>query len=364
MSAAVRLRIPRFTDDFLGGKDRMNERPTMGLDGQAQPESGAMQLSEAFAIVTSGARRIREALSRVIVGQNEAINLALVALLAGGHALIEGVPGVGKTLLVKALARAVAGDFQRIQFTPDLMPADLTGTNVFDLKTQEFRLVRGPIFTNFLLADEINRAPAKTQSALLEAMQERQVTIDRETCALSPVFVVFATQNPIEHQGTYPLPEAQKDRFLVKIRMDYPAAEEENELARLVAGGDPPERRLEQDLRVPVLQPGELAQLRAATAHVRVSDAISGYIVNLARQTRQHPAVWVGAGPRATLALLTASRALAVLGEGDFVAPEDVKTLAAPVLEHRMLLRPEFEMEGVTIREVINSVLESVEVPR
>ena len=341
----------------------MNEKPVLDSDGQAQPGSGSVKSSEASAI-SSGARRVREALSRVIVGQNQAIDLALVTLLAGGHALIEGVPGVGKTLLVKALARAVAGDFQRIQFTPDLMPADVTGTSVFDLRTQEFRLVRGPIFTNFLLADEINRAPAKTQSALLEAMQERQVTIDRETSALSPVFVVFATQNPIEHQGTYPLPEAQKDRFLVKIRMDYPDAEEENELARLVAAGDTPERRLIEDLRVPVLQSGELEQLKAATAQVRVSDAISGYIVNLARQTRQHPAVWVGAGPRATLALLSASRALAILEDRDFVTPEDVKTLAAPVLEHRMLLRPEVEMEGVGIREVITAVLEAVEVPR
>lgn len=341
----------------------MSEEPVLGLDG-AQSGNEAMQSSETFATVTSGARRVRDALCRVIVGQNEAINLALVTLLAGGHALIEGVPGVGKTLLVKTLARAVAGDFQRIQFTPDLMPADITGTSVFDLRSHEFRLVRGPIFTNFLLADEINRAPAKTQSALLEAMQERQVTIDRETCALSSVFVVFATQNPIEHQGTYPLPEAQKDRFLLKIRMDYPESEDEKELARLVAEGDAPERRLAEGLREPVLQSGELEQLRAATAQVRVSEAISGYIVNLARQTRQHPAIWVGAGPRATLALLTSSRAQAALEERDFVVPEDIKTLAVPVLEHRMLLRPEFEMEGVEIREVINSVLEAVEVPR
>lgn len=341
----------------------MSEKPVLGLDA-AQSGSGGMQSSETFASVTSGARRVRNALGRVIVGQNEAINLALVTLLAGGHALIEGVPGVGKTLLVKTLARAVAGEFQRIQFTPDLMPADITGTSVFDLRSHEFRLVRGPIFTNFLLADEINRAPAKTQSALLEAMQECQVTIDRETCALSPVFVVFATQNPIEHQGTYPLPEAQKDRFLLKIRMDYPEGEDEKELARLVAEGDAPERRLAEELREPVLQSGELEQLRAITAQVRVSEAISGYIVNLARQTRQHPAIWVGAGPRATLALLTSSRALAALEERDFVVPEDIKTLAVPVLEHRMLLRPEFEMEGVEIREVINSVLEAVEVPR
>jgi len=340
----------------------MNEEPVLGSDGQAQPLR--VPSPAAPAIVTSGARRVREAMGRVMVGQNEAIDLALVTLLAGGHALIEGVPGVGKTLLVKALARAVAGDFQRIQFTPDLMPADITGTSVFDLKTQEFRLVRGPIFTNFLLADEINRAPAKTQSALLEAMQERQVTIDRETRELPPVFVVFATQNPIEHQGTYPLPEAQKDRFLVKIRMGYPEAEDENELARLVARGEAPERRLAEDLRVPVLQPGELEQLRAATGRVRVSDPISSYIVSVARQTRQHAAVWVGAGPRATLALLSASRALAALEERDFVLPEDVKTLAGAVLEHRLMLRPEFEMEGVEIREVIKAVLETVEVPR
>ena len=342
----------------------MNEKPILGSEGQAQHAGPQTQSPARFESVTNGARRLREALSRVIVGQNEAIDLAMVTLLAGGHALIEGVPGVGKTLLVKTLARAVAGEFQRIQFTPDLMPADITGTSIFDLKTQEFRLVRGPIFTNFLLADEINRAPAKTQSALLEAMQERQVTIDRETCALPSVFVVFATQNPIEHQGTYPLPEAQKDRFLVKIRMGYPTAEDENELARLVAAGEAPERRLAEEFREPVLQPGELEQLRATVAQVRVSEAISGYIVDVARQTRQHPAVWVGAGPRATLALLSASRALAAFEERDFVVPEDVKTLAGPVLEHRMLLRPEFEMEGVEIREVINSVLEAVEVPR
>lgn len=336
----------------------MNEQPVLDSKGQRQSAEAVP------ATITSGARRVRDALSRVIVGQSEAIDLALVTMLAGGHALIEGVPGVGKTLLVKTLARAVAGEFQRIQFTPDLMPADVTGTSVFDLKTQEFRLVRGPIFANFLLADEINRAPAKTQSALLEAMQERQVTIDRATYGLPSVFVVFATQNPIEHQGTYPLPEAQKDRFLVKIRIGYPRVEDENKLARIVAEGKSPERRLMEELRTPVLEPGELEQLRAATSRVRVSEAISDYIVRLVRQTRQHAAVWIGAGPRATLALLAASQALAALEERDFVIPEDVKTLAVPVLEHRMLLRPEFEMEGVELREVISSVLEGVEVPR
>jgi MoxR-like ATPase len=334
------------------------------LSSQAQSGSGEAQGASELTRLASGAGRVREALGRIVVGQDDAIDLALVAVLAGGHALIEGVPGVGKTLLVKTLARAVAGEFQRIQFTPDLMPADITGTSVFDLKTQEFRLVRGPVFTNFLLADEINRAPAKTQSALLQAMQELQVTIDRATYALPSVFVVFATQNPIEHQGTYPLPEAQKDRFLVKIRMGYPAQEEENELARLVAQGEAPERRLAEELSAPVLQPGELEQLREAAARVRVSEGVSGYIVSLVRQTRQHAAVWIGAGPRATLALLSAARALALLEGRDFVLPEDVKALAAPVLEHRMLLRPEFEMEGLELREVINAVLEVVEVPR
>lgn len=342
----------------------MNDQPLPSTDAPMQSAGAAADEHGSPSPITRDTRRVREALRSLIVGQNEAIDLALITLLAGGHALIEGVPGVGKTLLTKALARAVAGEFQRIQFTPDLMPADITGTSVFDLKTQQFRLVRGPIFTNFLLADEINRAPAKTQSALLEAMQERQVTIDRETHALPSVFVVFATQNPIEHQGTYPLPEAQKDRFLLKIRMGYPEVEDENELAKSVASGAAPEQRLIEELRTPVLQSGALAEWRAAAARVRVSEPISNYIVALVRQTRQHAAVWVGAGPRATLALLAASRALATLEERDFVLPEDVKTLASPVLEHRMLLRPEFEMEGVQVREVINAVLEGVQVPR
>src|SRR5438094_881527 len=210
----------------------------------------------------------------------------------------------------------------------------------------------------------ITHSARRVREALGRVIVGQNEAIDLGTCALPPFFVVFATQNPIEHQGTYPLPEAQKDRFLLKIRMGYPALEEENELARLVAEGEAPERRLLEELRAPVLQPGELAQWRAATERVRVSEAISSYIVNLVRQTRQHAAVWVGAGPRATLALLSASRALAGLEERDFVLPEDVKMLAVPVLEHRMLLRPEFEMEGVELREVINAVLEAVQVPR
>src|ERR1700756_2926124 len=218
----------------------MNEKPSSSSSGQEPPANMEVKSTE-FATIAGGARRVRGALGRVVVGQDAAIDLAMVTLLAGGHALIEGVPGVGKTLLVKALARAVAGEFQRIQFTPDLMPADITGTSVFDLKTQQFRLVRGPIFTNFLLADEINRAPAKTQSALLQAMQERQVTIDRESHPLSPNFTVFATQNPVEYEGTSPLPEAKKALFMLKIQMDPPSRDEEIVLAQRMLGDESPE---------------------------------------------------------------------------------------------------------------------------
>jgi len=307
---------------------------------------------------------LKAAVSGVMIGQQDVIELALVTLLCGGHALIEGVPGIGKTLLVKTLARCVGGDFQRVQFTPDLMPADITGTNVFDLRTQEFRLARGPIFTHFLLADEINRAPAKTQSALLEAMQERQVTIDRVSYPLPATFTVFATQNPIEHQGTYPLPEAQQDRFLLKIKMDYPALEEEAELAESMARNDAPEARLERAIPRPVLTPEAWERLRGSLEAIEIQPATAAYAVKIVRETRRHPAVLVGAGPRATQAFMRASRILAALDGRDFVAPEDIKALAAPILEHRCVLRPEFELERVGSGEVLRGVLEAVEVPR
>jgi MoxR-like ATPase len=320
------------------------------------PAVGDRSLQELLAEVRGG-------LQRVIIGQEAAIDLALVTLFSGAHSLIEGVPGVAKTLLVRALARLTAGEFQRIQFTPDLMPTDITGTNVFDLRTQEFRLVRGPIFSDFLLADEINRAPAKTQSALLQAMQEREVSIDRVSYALPRNFTVFATQNPIEYQGTYPLPEAQKDRFLLKIAMGYPSADEELALALRSGGAQQPETVLAESLQ-PALTAPELARARRQTADIHVSDEIARYAVALVRGTREHPAVMVGAGPRASLAFITASRTLAALRGRDFVTPDDVKELATPVLEIRLLLRPEFELEGVTPQEVIAALLEKIEVPR
>jgi len=306
----------------------------------------------------------RAEVGKVIIGQKEVIDLAFITILTESHALIEGVPGVAKTLLVRTLAKVLGVDSNRIQFTPDLMPADITGTNIFNMKTQEFTLVKGPVFTSFLLADEINRAPAKTQSALLQAMQERCVTIDREQHDLGASFTVFATQNPIEHEGTYPLPQAQQDRFMLKILMDYPDEAEELQLARSMLSEESPEKVLAQGAVRPALEPGELTAVRAALKQILVRDELLSYIVELIRQTRTHESVLVGAGPRATQALLLASRAAAAIDGRDFVTPDDVKSLAVPVLAHRLNLRPEYEIEGLTIPEVIRQLLETVPVPR
>ena len=315
--------------------------------------------------------RLKEVLStaraevgRVIIGQADVVEKCLIAILTGHHALIEGVPGVGKTLLVRTLAHVLGCGFARIQFTPDLMPADITGTNVFNLQRNEFTLIKGPIFTSFLLADEINRAPAKTQSALLQAMQERTVTIDRETHLLPPNFTVFATQNPIEYEGTYPLPEAQKDRFMLKISMTAPARDEELALAERTLGTESPEATLASGAVRAVISAEDLQTLRAQLVQITVREELTGYAVDLIRATRQHESVLVGAGPRATQALLLASRAHAALALRDFVTPDDVKTLAVPVLEHRLILRPEFEIEGMSIGEVIQAILQQVAVPR
>ena len=305
----------------------------------------------------------RAEVRRVILGQDGPIDAALIVILTRQHALIEGVPGVAKTLLARTLAHVLGCEFARIQFTPDLMPADITGTNVFNFARNEFTLVRGPVFTSFLLADEINRAPAKTQSALLQAMQERTVTIDRETHTLPENFTVFATQNPIEYEGTYPLPEAQKDRFLLKVPMSAPDREHELELARRMLGGNSPEATLEQGNVRAALGPGELAPARGALEDVAMREEIAGYIVDIARRTRSHESVLVGAGPRATQALVVSSRAHAALALRDFVTPDDVKAMAIPVLEHRLILRPEFEIEGMTAREAVEKILESVGVP-
>ncbi|MFT3831446.1 MAG: MoxR family ATPase [Opitutaceae bacterium] len=306
----------------------------------------------------------RAEVAKVVIGQDRAVELALVTLLTRQHALIEGVPGVAKTLLVRTLARVLGATSGRVQFTPDLMPSDITGTNVFNLQRNEFLLVRGPVFTAFLLADEINRAPAKTQAALLQAMQERQVSIDRETHPLDPDFTVFATQNPADSEGTYPLPEAQKDRFMVKIQMTPPARDEELQLAKRMLGRDTPEATLAAGAVQPVLPSGQLAELRAALEQLTLRDEITAYVVDIVRATRSHESVLVGAGPRATQCLLLGARAAAALAGRDYVTPDDVRGLAPAVLGHRLVLRPEFEIEGLTIDEVLARILEQVAVPR
>ncbi|MBI3882215.1 MAG: MoxR family ATPase [Verrucomicrobia bacterium] len=317
----------------------------------------ADQLKETLALA-------RAEIAKVIIGQQAVVDLALIAIFTGHHALVEGVPGVAKTLLVRTLAHVLGCDFDRIQFTPDLMPADITGTNVFNLQKNEFTLIKGPVFTSFLLADEINRAPAKTQSALLQAMQERLVTIDRDTHALSPNFTVFATQNPIEYEGTYPLPEAQKDRFMLKITMGCPERDDELTLARRMLGHESPEEMLASGAVQRVVTADTLAALRGQLEKITVREELVAYLVDIVRATRGHEAVLVGAGPRATQALLLAGRALAALGGRDFVSPDDIKAMVVPVLEHRLILRPEFEIEGVSVTEVIQRILQTVAVPR
>lgn len=306
---------------------------------------------------------IQNELRKVIVGQDEVIEQILVAVLAEGHALLEGVPGTAKTLTVKTLARIIGAGFSRIQFTPDLMPSDITGTNIFNMQSSEFSLRQGPIFTDILLADEINRTPPKTQSALLEAMEERQTTIDGERFPLSPLFTVLATENPIEYEGTYPLPEAQLDRFLLKILINYPPAEAELEIvSRWDAGFN--SRRLEQIEILPLADGGAIQQCRLEVKQMRMESGVQQYIVEIVRRTRAHSSILYGASPRASVALLLCSKALAAIRGRDFPTPDDVRDVALPVLRHRLALRAEAELDGATTDSAIADILKSVEVPR
>ena len=309
-------------------------------------------------------KNIREEVSIVIIGQHDVIDKALICIFSGQHALIEGVPGVAKTLLVRTLAKVMGCDFNRIQFTPDLMPTDITGTNIFNMQNNEFTLIKGPIFTTFLLADEINRTPAKTQSALLQAMQERIVTIDGTTHQLSQNFSVFAPQNPIEYEGTYPLPEAQKDRFMLKIIMNLPERSEELDLAKRSLGSKSPEQLLEGGAVKKIISADELIKLRTVFSQITIKEELIEYLVSLVRKTREHEGVLVGAGPRASQSLILSSRIFAALQERDFVTPDDIKAMSLPVLAHRLILRPELEIEGLTIPEVINNIVQEVTVPQ
>lgn len=307
--------------------------------------------------------RIRTEIAKVIVGQQEAVTLLLVGLLARGHVLMEGVPGLAKTLLAKTLAFVLRADYTRIQFTPDMMPADIIGTHVYDLESRAFRLRKGPIFTDILLGDEINRTPPKTQSALLEAMEERQVSIDGKTFPLSESFLVVATQNPIEQEGTYPLPEAQLDRFLLKIQLDYPSTQEELEiLTRYGRGGTFHELK---SLGLARLPEGDWTlRCRQRVQHVRVEEGIVAYVQSLVEQTRRSPHLYLGASPRGGIALLRAGQCLAAMRGKDFITPDDIKELALSTLRHRVILRPEAELEGLTPDRVLSQILERIPVPR
>ncbi len=309
------------------------------------------------------ARRLMEELAKVVVGQQEVLEQMAAALLAGGHALMEGVPGTAKTLMVRALSLVVGGAFRRVQFTPDLMPSDVVGVNVYNTATGEFIFRPGPIFTDILLADEINRAPAKTQSALLEAMQERQATVDGVAHAASPVFTVFATQNPVEFEGTYPLPEAQVDRFMLKITVDYPAEDSEATILDRHEGGFDSADLSTIELSA-LLDADSLIELRSVVRAIRVEEMVRRYITQIIRSTRRMPQVSLGASPRAGVMLLLAAKAHAVIAGRDYVTPDDVKAMAPPTLRHRMLLLPEVEIEGRTTDDCIRELLLGIEVPR
>ncbi len=329
---------------------------------QNNPES-EIQYRRMLTYTPTTVAHITNELHKVIVGQDEVIEQILVAVLAEGHALLEGVPGTAKTLMVKTLARIIGADFSRIQFTPDLMPSDITGTNIFNMQNSEFSLRQGPIFTDILLADEINRTPPKTQAALLEAMEERQTTIDGERYKLSPMFTVLATENPIEYEGTYPLPEAQLDRFLLKILIDYPQADAELEIvSRWDAGFNA--RQLEQVEIAPLTQEMSIQNCRLEVKEMRMETGVQKYIVEIVRKSRTHPTILYGASPRASVALLLCSKALAAIRGRDFPTPDDVRDVALPVLRHRLALRAEAELDGATTDAVISDILKTVEVPR
>ncbi|OEK03115.1 magnesium chelatase [Roseivirga sp. 4D4] len=307
-----------------------------------------------------GVEQIREQIGKVIVGQKQMVDLIITAVLADGHILLEGVPGVAKTLASKLVAKSMSVDFSRVQFTPDLMPSDVIGTSVFNMKTSEFDFKKGPIFSNIVLIDEINRAPAKTQAALFEVMEERQVTVDGKTYQMEAPYLVLATQNPVEQEGTYRLPEAQLDRFLFKIEIDYPSLADETEILLRAAN-----RKGEQTAEItPVISAQDIAAYRETLSEIIVDEKLLGYIAEIVNQTRSDQSIYLGASPRASLALLNGSRAFAAIQGRDFVTPEDIQFLAAPVLKHRILLTPEKEMEGVSATEVIQQLVAKTEVPR
>ncbi|MBK7498226.1 MAG: MoxR family ATPase [Ignavibacteriales bacterium] len=324
------------------------------MENNLQNRTDLTALKESVEIVKAEIRKI-------IVGQDKTIELLLASIFADGHVLIEGVPGIAKTLIAKILAKTISADFSRIQFTPDLMPSDILGTSVYNMKTSEFDYKRGPIYSNIILIDEINRSPAKTQAALFEVMEERQITMDGTTYILENPFIVFATQNPIEHEGTYKLPEAQLDRFLFKIEMSYPSLEEETKI--LLEYND---RKSKNDLSLikPVFSKEQLEAFRFQIRSIHIEEKIAAYIANIVNQTRNSGDLYLGASPRASIAIMIGAKAIAAIRGRDFVIPDDVKEISFPSLRHRIILTPEKEMEGKNADEIIQQILNRVEVPR
>jgi MoxR-like ATPase len=317
------------------------------------------KLAQASALVND----LEAMIGRAVIGQRQVIRETIVALIAGGHVLVEGLPGLGKTLLVRSLSQAVGGVFSRVQSTPDLMPSDVTGHAIFDLKAETFRIRRGPLFCNFLLGDEINRAPAKTQSALLEAMQEEQITIEGKTFTLEQPFLVMATQNPIEQEGTYPLPQAQLDRFLLNVYIEYPSEEEEHSLVRQVTAGAVG-NQLDISAIEEVLTPQQVVELQHTATEIEVDEEVFAYIVRIVRTTRDWQGIEAGAGPRASIALLRCARAQALANGNHFITPDDVKSIAPSVLRHRVKLTADLEIEGYRADDVLKDLLANVKAPR
>ncbi|MDF0717564.1 MoxR family ATPase [Muricauda sp. 334s03] len=305
--------------------------------------------------------QIKSELGKVIIGQQDMIELLIISILANGHSLIEGVPGVAKTVTAKLLAKTMSVDFSRIQFTPDLMPSDILGTSIFNVKTSEFQFKKGPLFSNIILIDEINRAPAKTQAALFEAMAERQITMDGIEYEMEPPFLVFATQNPIEQEGTYRLPEAQLDRFLFKINVEYPSLDEE---IQILESKHQQKTKAEEDLVSALLSAKQIAEYQDTIKGIIVEKNLLKYIASIVDNTRTNANLYLGASPRASIAIMDASKALAAMNGRDFITPDDIKKVAAPVLGHRIMLTPEREMEGLTSEQVVKQIVDGIEIPR
>ncbi|NJB70491.1 MoxR-like ATPase [Saonia flava] len=305
--------------------------------------------------------QIKSELGKVIIGQQDMVELLIISILANGHSLIEGVPGVAKTVTAKLLAKTMNVDFSRIQFTPDLMPSDILGTSIFNVKTSEFEFKKGPLFSNIILIDEINRAPAKTQAALFEAMAERQITIDSMEYDMQPPFLVFATQNPVEQEGTYRLPEAQLDRFLFKINVDYPSLEEE---IQILESKHAQKNKDVESMITSVLTAKQIATYQETIKEIIVEDNLLKYIASIVNNTRTNANLYLGASPRASIAIMDASKALAAINGRDFVTPDDIKKVASPILSHRIILTPEREMEGFTAEKVVQQIMETIEIPR